>query len=70
MTHTTEPTKPRRDNRIPNTARGLGCSRAVARSLLAIPHDLRLELLAEVTRVGAHRVLAFTRTQPTAAPTM
>lgn len=57
-----------RDRRAGRIAANLGGSRATARALLAIPHDTRVALLAEVDRVGAHRVLAFTQTQPSADP--
>jgi len=46
----------------------LGISRGTARALLAIDRDLRAQLLTEIARVGAGRVLAFTQTQPSAAP--
>lgn len=54
-----------RDRRPGRAAAGLGISRATARALLALDRDTRRELLDEVARVGARRMLAFSRTQPT-----
>ncbi|MEX0160640.1 MULTISPECIES: hypothetical protein [unclassified Microbacterium] len=53
------------DHRPGRIAANLGGSRATARALLDIPYETRVALLAEVARVGAKRVLAFTKTQPT-----
>ena len=54
------------DNEHPgHVAASLGVSRAIARDLLAIPRDLRGEVLAEVLRIGVGRTLALARTQPT-----
>lgn len=53
-----------RDNRIPNTARGLGIPRTVARGLLAIPFETRLALLTELGRVDPHAALRWLKLRP------
>lgn len=60
----TADTRQPRDNRIPNTARGLGCSRATARALLAIPRETRVALLAELGRVDPHTALRWLQLRP------
>ncbi|MDI9890562.1 hypothetical protein [Microbacterium sp. IEGM 1404] len=61
MTH---PTPDPRPGRI---AAALGTRRVYARGLLALDYETRNALLAEVTRVDSHSVLAWLRTQPTVA---
>ncbi|MEZ3160134.1 hypothetical protein AB1K54_06230 [Microbacterium sp. BWT-B31] len=54
------------DRRPGRAAAALHISRATARGLLAMPKQVRADLLAEVSRVDPHATLAWLRTQPPA----